>query len=345
MAERSRRSASRLDSTAAMRSESWESRILTSSNPPGEPPDGRYSVSPETDEPSSSGARLSCMALPLRDDLYPRKIPFVTIGLIVVNTAIWLLWQPTFKIADPVSLGPVGNQVEVDVHSAFFFINAAIPCELARNRPLTVRELREVVERGRDEACIPKEALGRGGDFRPAVPNKKVWLSPVLSTFFHVNLAHLFGNMLILLILGNNVEDRLGHARYIVLYVFGGAAAQVGHVALNLDSLFPAIGASGAVSAVIGAFLVFFPFARVLTLVMFPIPLAVYLPAFVPILFWFVLQFTPIIGSNVAVWAHIGGFISGVLVGPLLYASLRPQRLPPVPRGPVWVNTPPLLRS
>jgi membrane associated rhomboid family serine protease len=285
------------------------------------------------------------MAIPLRDDLFPRRIPFITIGLIVINTAIWMIWQPTFRASETVLLGPVGNQIEVPAGNAFLLINAAIPCELTQMRPLTVREVRALIDRQRSNACIPKHQLGTGGDFRPAVPNKKVWLSPLLSTFFHANFAHLFGNMLILAILGNNVEDRLGHIRYIVLYLLGGAAAWVGHVALNLDSLYPAIGASGAIAAVFAAFLVFFPFARILTLVWFPVPLAVYLPAFIPILFWFGLQFTPLLESNVAVWAHIGGFLGGVLLGPLLYASIRPQKLPPVPRGPVWVNVRPVLRS
>lgn len=283
--------------------------------------------------------------LPLRDDLYPRKIPIVTLGVIVVNTLIWLFWQPTFNITENVTLGPVGNQIELNAGEAFFLINAAIPCELSQNRPLTIKEARAAIEGHGNSACIPKDSLGTGGDFRPAVPNKNIWLSPLLSTFFHGNLAHLFGNMLILLIVGNNVEDRLGHIRYLILYCASGAAAEAGHVFFNLDSVYPAVGASGAIAGVIGAFLVFFPFARVLTLITFPIPLAVYLPAFVPILFWFALQFTPVIPSNVAVWAHIGGFLAGVLAGPALFATIRPQKLPPVPRGPVWVNARPVLRS
>ncbi|MER3396758.1 MAG: hypothetical protein C4319_08260 [Acidimicrobiia bacterium] len=284
------------------------------------------------------------MAIPLRDDLYPRKIPFVTLAIIVINTAIWIFWEPTFRIPQPVHVGPVGNQVASDTHQNFLLINAAIPCELVQRRPLVVKEVRSLLEKQRDTACIPKEKLGTGGEYKPVFPNKKIWLSPLLSMFFHGNLAHLFGNMLILLILGNNVEDKLGHLRYLFLYLGGGAIAEVAHVASNPYSITPAIGASGAIAAVIGSFLVFFPFARVLTLITFPIPLAVYLPAFAPILFWFVLQFTPIVGSNVAVWAHIGGFAAGVLTGPLLYATIRPPRTSPLPRGPVWVNTRPIVR-
>ncbi len=288
------------------------------------------------------------MVLPLRDDLYPRKIPFVTIALIVANTAIWLFWQPTFRLPKPVDLGPVGNQITMSSHEAFLLIHAAIPCELTRNRPLYVREARALVERQRERACVDDsgaEKPARGADLQPLIPNKKIWLAPLFSTFFHANLAHLFGNMLLLMIFGNNVEDRLGHIRFIFLYMASGAAAQAAHVGVNPDSMLPTVGASGAVAGVIGAFMIFFPFARVLTLVAFPIPLAAYLPAFVPILFWFALQFTPLVGSNVAAWAHIGGFVAGVLLGPLLYATVFPRKLPPVPRGPVWVNSRPVIRA
>jgi membrane associated rhomboid family serine protease len=145
------------------------------------------------------------------------------------------------------------------------------------------------------------------------------------SMFMHAGLAHLGGNMLYLWIFGDNVEDRLGSVKYLLFYVIGGVVASLTHILTNPNSTIPTVGASGAIAAVLGAYLVLFPGQKVLTL----IPLGFWLrmtmlPASLVLIVWFALQFFqgvltlggPDVGG-VAVWAHIGGFVSGVVLGQL----------------------------
>lgn len=146
------------------------------------------------------------------------------------------------------------------------------------------------------------------------------------SMFMHAGLAHLLGNMLYLWIFGDNVEDALGHFRYLSFYLAGGIAASAAHVLLYPTSSVPTVGASGAIAATLGAYLLLFPNRRVVTL----IPLGFFLqiarlPAVLVLGMWFVLQLfqgTLSLGmaqlGGVAFWAHIGGFVFGMLAGPLL---------------------------
>lgn len=131
------------------------------------------------------------------------------------------------------------------------------------------------------------------------------------SPFLHGSFMHLFGNMLYLWVFGNNVEDAMGHRRFLAFYLLCGAIAGLVHVASDPGSTTPTIGASGAVSGVLGAYLVLHPKSRILVPVVF-VPL--YLPAWLLLLVWFGYQFLSAFsgaGSNVAWWAHIGGFIAG----------------------------------
>ena len=143
------------------------------------------------------------------------------------------------------------------------------------------------------------------------------------SMFLHAGLSHLLGNMLYLWIFGDNVEDRLGHFWYLVFYLAGGIMAAFAHVALNPNSVIPTVGASGAIAAVLGAYLILFPQVKVLTFV----PIGFFLrltllPASLLLGFWFVLQlFNGLLTlgladmGGTAFWAHIGGFVFGVLIG------------------------------
>ena len=154
------------------------------------------------------------------------------------------------------------------------------------------------------------------------------WTPILTSMFLHGGWLHLILNMWFLWIFGDNVEDRLGHARYLLLYLAAGVAAVVAHVTANPDSAVPTVGASGAIAGVLGAYFVAYPRARVTTL----IPIFVFihiadLPAWVVLGMWFVLQFlsgalavgtTQASAGGVAWWAHIGGFGAGVLLMPLL---------------------------
>jgi membrane associated rhomboid family serine protease len=174
-------------------------------------------------------------------------------------------------------------------------------------------------------AFIPREYLAPGNvgaDTR----------SIMLSMFMHGGWMHLIGNMLYLWIFGDNIEDRFGHLRYLVFYIACGWVATLAHAHLNPASGVPAIGASGAISGVLGAYLVLFPHARVLSL----IPLGFYtriaeMPALLVLGLWFVLQFFSGVvsigdtGGGVAWWAHIGGFVAGMVVGWIVVA-LRGRR-------------------
>ena len=144
----------------------------------------------------------------------------------------------------------------------------------------------------------------------------------VTSMFLHGGWLHILGNMLFLWVFGGNVEDRLGHMRYLVFYFICGIGSAVVHILANWGSKVPTIGASGAISGIMGAYIVLFPRSRILTLV----PLIIFfftarLPALLMIGYWFVIQFLSGVGSlgesdqgGVAWWAHIGGFLLGAFL-------------------------------
>ena len=147
--------------------------------------------------------------------------------------------------------------------------------------------------------------------------------------FLHGGFLHLLGNMWSLYIFGDNVEDRLGPARYIVFYLLCGLASGMTHLLLNTHSNIPTIGASGAIAGVMGAYFILYPGSRILTLIpILFIPWFVEIPAFFFLGIWFVLQFINAAGSSghaggIAWWAHIGGFVFGILFLKLF------ERIPP----------------
>jgi membrane associated rhomboid family serine protease len=145
------------------------------------------------------------------------------------------------------------------------------------------------------------------------------WLPFLTSMFLHGGFLHILGNMWFLYIFGDNIEDRLGHVRYLIFYLLCGVAAGFIHLLTNWNSNLPTIGASGAISGVMGAYLLLHPKARILTL----IPIFFYfqfveLPAFIFLGYWLLIQllsagFTPSNVGGVAFWAHIGGFVAGLV--------------------------------
>jgi len=158
------------------------------------------------------------------------------------------------------------------------------------------------------------------------------------SMFMHAGLAHIAGNMLYLWIFGDNVEDTMGHGRYLFFYLRGGVISSSAHILSNPNSSIPTVGASGAIAAVLGAYLVLFPSARVVTI----IPLGFFLrmtvvPAVIVLGLWFVLQFfqgvlslgMPQDVGGVAFWAHIGGFVAGVVMAKLLARKQPSDYEPP----------------
>jgi len=144
------------------------------------------------------------------------------------------------------------------------------------------------------------------------------------SMFLHGGWFHLIGNMWFLWIFGDNIEDRLGHGCFLLFYLLCGIGASVAHIAFNPESGIPSIGASGAIAGVLGAYMISFPMARVVTLVpLFFFLEVLYLPAFLFLFYWFFIQLfngtlaialSTQTGGGVAWWAHVGGFITGVVL-------------------------------
>ncbi len=163
-----------------------------------------------------------------------------------------------------------------------------------------------------------------GGESLSPVP---ATLTVFTSMFLHGGVMHVGGNMLYLWIFGNNIEDVMGHGRFIVFYALCGVAAAYAHAVTAPDSLVPMIGASGAISGVLGAYLLLFPRARVLTLIPFGIFTRMdYIPAAWVLGFWIILQFLNGTlslgrgGGGVAWFAHVGGFLAGMA---LIHAFVR----------------------
>ena len=231
---------------------------------------------------------------PIGDENEPGRGPaFVSIAFILVNLAVFFLLQ----------LPESGNRDQ-----PFTYGWSAIPLEITTGRDLV--EPQPVTIDGQTVAI-------------PQAPGPQpIWLTLLTSMFMHGGIAHILGNMLFLWIFGDNVEHRVGHVMYFLFYLGAGIIASFAQIAINPDSVIPTLGASGAISGVLGAYLVMFPQNRVTVVVFRFIPYQV--PAIVAIGLWAVFQFingfgsiatTEESGGGVAYLAHIGGFISGVVFG------------------------------
>jgi membrane associated rhomboid family serine protease len=165
------------------------------------------------------------------------------------------------------------------------------------------------------------------------VPAAFSWLNVVSSMFVHGGVMHFAGNMLYLWIFGDNVEDRVGHGRFVAFYLLCGAGAALAQTAAAPGSIVPMVGASGAIAGVMGAYFVLYPKSRVLTLIPFPITV-VEIPAVYLLGLWFVMQFVNGVATldpgtegqlagGIAFWAHAAGFGVGVL---LVFLFRRPER-------------------
>jgi membrane associated rhomboid family serine protease len=163
------------------------------------------------------------------------------------------------------------------------------------------------------------------------VPAAFSWVAVLTSMFLHGGLFHVAGNMLYLWIFGDNVEDRMGHGRFLVFYLLCGTAAALAQTITAPDSLVPMVGASGAIAGVMGAYFVLYPKSRIVTLIpLFFFFRIIEVPAIFFLGIWFVMQFLSGVGSignaatgGVAFWAHIGGFLAGVS-GVIVFR--RPER-------------------
>lgn len=234
--------------------------------------------------------------IPIRDDAPRYGTPYVTYFLVALNTVIFLaMW-----IGVP---APAQQMVNV-----FGFV----PVKLT--------------------------ALVRGAHF----VNASGMLQPVSSSaivtiftamFLHASWLHLLGNMWFLWIFGDNIEGYLGHTKYLFMYLLSGVAAALLQTLLNPTSGVPNVGASGAIAGVMGAYFILYPSARVLTLVPFFFVFFIWVPAWIILGYWFVIQFlsgaaTSIAyshqtGGGIAFWAHVGGFAAGVALIKLFPARVR----------------------
>lgn len=173
---------------------------------------------------------------------------------------------------------------------------------------------------------VPRE-YASGRDLAPLIP-VPFWTTLVTSMFLHGGWLHLGGNMLYLWIFGDNIEKHIGHARFLAFYLLCGLAAGLAHIFFNLGSSVPTIGASGAISGVLGGYLVLFPRNRVRVLMRGGV---VPVPAFLVLGLWIAIQFVNHLGSiaqtpetaGVAYLAHIGGFVAGLVLAPLLATGRR----------------------
>jgi membrane associated rhomboid family serine protease len=257
---------------------------------------------------------------PFADNNPTHRTPYVTYALILVNALAFLwFWR-------------LDEQDQQLVTLSYGFMPARIE-QLSNGQPLTVEltpAQREqiglfIVERPGLAVVIPANST-------------EIIRSVFTCMFLHGSWMHLIGNMWFLFLFGNNIEDRLGHVPYIVFYIAGGLAATAVHYARYSDSTIPVIGASGAVAAILGAYAVTYPFARVHTLIILIIFVTVVdLPALAVLGLWFLGQLMSFLGEmrfnisgGVAFLAHIGGFVAGAVAMPLLNSIIphaQPRRL------------------
>ncbi len=221
------------------------------------------------------------------------------------------------KDDNPVRTTPFITWGIVAINVAVYFYEVSLPHE----------GLRELVFR---MGLVPAVVTGAARVSGPALP---VPLTPFTSMFLHGGFLHLAGNMLYLWIFGNNIEDETGHFRFLVFYLLCGLIAAGTQVAWSPDSEVPMIGASGAIAGVLGAYMLLFPRARVLTLVpIFIFIELIYLPAVLVLGLWFLLQIllsrmADRVQGGVAFYAHIGGFVGGMILI-WLFRRRRPRRPP-----------------
>jgi rhomboid family protein len=179
-------------------------------------------------------------------------------------------------------------------------------------------------------AVVPKE-YALHTDLPPQIPFP-FWFTLISSMFLHGGWMHLIGNMLFLWVFGDNVEDRWGHLKFFIIYIICGIAAGLTHIFFNLNSSLPSLGASGAISGILGAYLVLFPKNRIRVLSRVGI---VTVPAIVMLGFWILIQFISQMSemghtaqsSGVAYWAHIGGFLAGIIFA-FLFGRRSPDMRP-----------------
>ncbi len=257
--------------------------------------------------------------IPLKDNIPTDRTPFVTIALIVLNVLIYFGLQKGGILSGPSDGGVVRY--------------GAIPYEITH-----LGDHCGLTAAG-EIACEGQRGVTGSAPGQPAT-----LLTIFSSMFMHGSILHLAGNMLFLWIFGNNVEDSMGHVKFVIFYLLGGIAALALQTAVGPNSVIPTIGASGAIAAVLGGYILLYPRARVVTVIFIIFFFTILeLPAMLVLGLWFVQQvafgYFDVAnptggGGGVAYFAHIGGFVFG-LAAIKLFASSAKDYTPP-PKYPVY---------
>ena len=230
--------------------------------------------------------------IPLKDTILRQGFPLVTWIIILMNGIIFI-----FEISIPKNL-----------LQQLFYLFGLVPAKYS----------------------YPNWAIIHGVPFDD-------YLSFVTNMFLHEGWLHIIGNMWFLFIFGRTVEDHMGHFRFMIFYLLAGVLASITYFLIDIHSRIPEFGASGAIAGVMGAYLLMFPRARILTLIpIFFFPWFVEVPALVFIGYWFLIQLvggtltlaSPISQGGIAWWAHVGGFVSGMVMLPLFRRHSHRKRFP-----------------
>jgi membrane associated rhomboid family serine protease len=241
--------------------------------------------------------------IPLKDNIPTDRFPIVTVALILANVVVYLL---SIRHGGSLISGPDSQEVVKYGATPYALTHSGVRCGLVSPTQL---------------------ACGHGVSGLPA------WQTVFTAMFMHASILHIAGNMLFLWIFGNNVEDSMGPIRFLIFYLLGGVAALALQVAVGPNTAAPTLGASGAIAAVLGGYIVLYPRARVLSLVFIIFFFGVFeLPALVMLGLWFAQQAvfgaagltSPTNAGGVAYFAHVGGFVFGLLTIRLVATRRKP---------------------
>jgi membrane associated rhomboid family serine protease len=245
--------------------------------------------------------------IPIGDSPRRRTTPWVTRAIILANLLVFA-WVLTLSTELPEGAAARASVAEQTTGDCYGFATA--PTEVDRFYCRWSFQPREFLDVAQDRAALP------------GVDRALVLVTILTSIFLHAGWLHILGNMLFLWVFGDNVEDRLGHIGFLLFYLAGGVIASLAQAWVDTNSLVPVVGASGAVAAVLGAYLIYFPKATVTTLLPIPIPIPFAVPAVLMIGIWFLQNLLAGVasvssvdapGGGIAFFAHIGGFVFGAL--------------------------------
>jgi membrane associated rhomboid family serine protease len=259
--------------------------------------------------------------VPLKDNIPNERFPLVTVALVLLNVIAYLV---SIRHGGGVLGGPSNSTVLHDAAIPYDFTHPGDYCTLQTG----VSEL----------GAVETVSQCRHGAFPGQIPT---WETAFTAMFMHGGLLHIAGNMIFLAIFGPNVEDAVGRLKFLAFYLLGGLVALAAQIAVDPNSIAPTLGASGAIAAVLGGYILLYPRARILTLVfIFFFVTIIEVPAMLILGFWFVQQVlfgaaglaNPLGGGGgVAYFAHVGGFLFGLA----LIGVFAVHRKPQPPRFPV----------